>query len=146
MEIRAFQMDDLAACVETFITIFSEEPWCDEWTVERATAYIQQFIDTPGFYGALAVEDTKIVGLAIGNKKVWWQGDELFIHEFGVHPQFEKRGIAKAMLQHLEQYVRAQHLAAITLSTQYDVPAFEFYLHNGFRASEKARFLFKNIE
>ena len=146
MDIRSFQEKDLQACVETFITIFSAEPWCDEWTTERATAYIQQFISTPGFYGVLAIEEEVVIGLALGNKKIWWQGDELFIHEFGVHPQFEGRGIAKALLQHLEQYVRAEQLSAITLSTQYDVPAFEFYLHNGFRASEKTRFLFKNIK
>ncbi|MED1607845.1 GNAT family N-acetyltransferase [Cytobacillus kochii] len=100
MEFKLLEMNDLTKCSETFIEVFNDEPWNDEWTFTKAKKYLLSFYQTPGFLGVLAVENDEIIGFILGVKRVWWSGDEFFINEMCVKTQSQNNGIGKALLNH----------------------------------------------
>ena len=91
MDFKKFEENDLVKCTKTFIEIFNDEPWNDKWTVERAEHYLSDYYHTPGFTGVLALEEKEIVGFIYGVSKVWWDGNEFYIHEMGVKRNFQNK-------------------------------------------------------
>ncbi|MEK5101492.1 GNAT family N-acetyltransferase [Cytobacillus sp. FSL M8-0252] len=146
MEFKLLEMNDLTKCSETFIEVFNDEPWNDEWTFTKAKKYLLSFYQTPGFLGVLAVENDEIIGFILGIKRVWWSGDEFFINEMCVKTQSQNKGIGKALLNHLIKELHNSNISNITLLTDRGIPAEEFYKKNGFEEIERIIFLHKNIQ
>lgn len=146
MEFKLLEKHDLTKCTETFIEVFNDEPWNDEWTFTKAKKYLLSFYQTPGFLGILAVEKDEIIGFILGVKRVWWSGDEFFINEMCVKTQIQNKGIGKAMLNHLIKELHNSNISNITLLTDRGIPAEEFYKKNGFEEIERIIFLHKNIQ
>ncbi|MFJ7859139.1 GNAT family N-acetyltransferase [Peribacillus sp. NPDC097206] len=145
MEFKRLAKNDLIKCTETFIEVFNDEPWNDEWTCTKAEKYLLSFYQTPGFLGILAVENDEILGFIFGVNRVWWSGDEFFINEMCVKTQYQNKGIGRAMLNHLIKELHGSHISNITLLTDRGIPAEEFYKKNGFEEIERIIFLHKNI-
>lgn len=145
MNIRTYTAQDLQKCTATFIEVFNAEPWNDEWTTERATRYLHDFTQTPGFLGLLAMEQDEIVGLLFGVRKAWWSGDEFFIHEMCVKTTAQKSGIGSQMLNQLVEMLKEEGVQDILLITDRGIPAEEFYKKNGFEEIERVVVMAKSI-
>lgn len=146
MELKRLGKDDLTKCTETFIEVFNEEPWNDEWTFRRAEEYLLHFYQTPGFLGVVAVENDEMLGFIIGVNRVWWSGDEFFINEMCVKTNSQNKGIGRAMLNHLIKELHSNNISNISLLTDRGIPAEEFYKRNGFEEIERIIFLHKSIK
>lgn len=132
-------------CAETFMDVFNKEPWNDEWILENAKHYLLNFYHTPGFMGILAVEGEEVIGFMFGIHRVWWSGDEFFINEMCVKAKQQKKGIGKALLNHLMKELEASTVTNISLLTDRGIPAEEFYKKNGFEEIERLVFLSRDI-
>ena len=146
MEFKLLAENDLIKCTETFIEVFNDVPWNDEWTFTKAKKYLLNFYQTPGFLGVLAVENNEILGFIFGVNRVWCSGDEFFINEMCVRKQYQNKGIGKAMLNHLIKELHSSNISNIVLLTDRGIPAEEFYKKNGFEEIERIIFLHKNIK
>jgi len=144
LEFRLFEENDLVKCVETFINVFNNEPWNDEWTFTKAQKYLLDFYHTPGFLGTLAIENNEVVGFIFGVHRTWWSGNEFYIHEMCVHSQQQNKGIGKSLLNYLIHSL-GDEINNITLLTDRGIPAELFYKKNGFKEVERLIFLSKNI-
>jgi len=49
--IRAFQLCDLDECARPFVSVLSNAPWKDDWTIESARERLSEIHRTPGFVG-----------------------------------------------------------------------------------------------
>ncbi|MFD2115771.1 GNAT family N-acetyltransferase [Paenibacillus yanchengensis] len=146
MKIRMFSDNDLAGCVQLLISVFNEEPWNDNWTVEKAELYLMDFVNNPGFMGYIAENSTGVIGFLFGYRKRWWSADEFHVNEFCVKISEQRRGIGKELMKILEDDLVKQKIMNIVLLTNKGVPAMEFYERNGFTAVERIVFLAKSLE
>ncbi|MFD1953438.1 GNAT family N-acetyltransferase [Paenibacillus thailandensis] len=145
MAIRLYGRDDFHKCVNTFIGVFNQEPWNDEWSEASAEQYLRDYTDTPGFMGVVAEEAGEIYGFIFGCRKRWWSGEEFYVHEMCVSKAKQNAGIGSNLLTFLEKRLQAGGAARITLLTDKGIPAEAFYKKNGFVQVERLIFLSKKI-
>ena len=117
--------------------MFTHEPWLDDWS-DRAQldAYID---DLTGQRNSLALgffDGERLIGLSLGFVKHWFAGTEYVVDEFCVDRHSQGRGTGTAFLQAIEGYLRERGIFRIFLQTGKDMPAYAFYLKNGFRELE----------
>ncbi|MEF2965875.1 GNAT family N-acetyltransferase [Paenibacillus sp. M1] len=146
MELKLFERNDLLKCVNTFINVFNEEPWNDEWSAETAYRYLIDFTNTPGFIGVVAIEGEEIIGFTFGVCKRWWSGEEFFINEMCVSIKKQKSGIGSALMGFLMKKLEAAGISNITLLTDRGIPAEAFYKKIGFTEIDRLVFLNKNMK
>ena len=145
LELRLFKKEDLEHCTEVFMQTFNAAPWFDNWTNEQATAYLTDFIHTPGFIGIVSVNNNYINGMLFGNRKQWWSGHEFYIHEMAISPTSQNSGIGSLMIKFLVETIKPMNIQGITLLTDRGTVAQKFYVKNGFEEVERLAFLYKNI-
>lgn len=137
---------DLDTCTATFIKVFNAEPWNDNWNYESAFQYLSDYYNTPNFLGVIAIENAEMLGFIMGVQRKWYSGDEYFIHEMCVDQTVQNKGIGKAMLNHLEIQLKDKSVQSMTLLTNRNIPAEQFYKNNGFEEIERLVFLYKEIK
>ncbi|MGG4266731.1 GNAT family N-acetyltransferase [Peribacillus simplex] len=146
MEYKLFNRDDLLKCTETFVQVFNQEPWNDEWSTETAKQYLLDYINTPGFMGIIAVEGKEIIGFIFGAHKLWWSGEEFFINEMCVSMEKQKTGVGSRLLKFLMKELDLERVSNISLLTNRGIPAEAFYKKNGFTEINRLMFLSKEIK
>lgn len=145
MEFKRMEETDLATCTATFIKVFNAEPWNDNWNEESAFQYLSDYYNNPNFLGVIAIENGEQLGFIMGVQRKWYSGDEYFIHEMCVDQTLQNKGIGKAMLNYLEIQLKARSVESMTLLTNRNIPAEQFYKNNGFEEIERLVFLYKEI-
>lgn len=146
MELRLFERNDLLKCIDTFISVFNQEPWNDEWSTETANRYLMDFTNTPGFIGVVAVEGEEVIGFVLGVRKQWWSGEEFFINELCVRIEKQKTGVGSALMNFLMQTLESSGISNITLLTDRGTPAEVFYKKFGFTEIDRLVFMNKNLK
>ena len=147
MELRVLTASDREIITELFRDVFTHEPWNDDWS-DRAQldAYID---DLTGQRNSLALgffDGECLRGLSLGFIKHWYAGTEYVIDEFCVDRNKQGKGTGTAFLAAIEAYLREHGIFRIFLQTGKDMPAYSFYLKNGFRELEGHVSFSKEIE
>jgi ribosomal protein S18 acetylase RimI-like enzyme len=87
-------------------------------------AHYATLSDGPFALGAYDGDDW--VGVAVGERRDW--NGTLWVHEFHVHPDYQRRGIGRWLMDTLAERAAAAKLRALALETQNtNVPAIRFY-------------------
>lgn len=144
MAIRKWVEDDLDPCVNLLITVYNSEPWNEKWTKKTAQSHLYEFMHQTRSFGFVFVDKSTIVGALFGVERTFWSGDEVYVDEFYIHPQYQNKGVGKEMMHHLEAYCKENNLEDITLLTDKTVPAYDFYQKMDFKTSENNVFLYKS--
>jgi len=116
-----------------FRGVFTQPPWNDDWSDdEQLDEYLMDLMGTrmPLVFGL--IEDDELIGMAIGNIKHWYEGTEYCIDELCIKTEMQGRGYGSTFLSLIEEHLRERGLHIIYLTTERDVPAFEFYQARGF--------------
>lgn len=137
--------NNIPECAELLIKTFNREPWNDQWTSETALKYLKEFLSFPRFVGFMIVEDGKAVGAAFCHEKTWWTGDELYVDEFYISPDTQRKGYGKVLLQHIEHYIKDRGLSGFILLTDRNTPATRFDENNGFKEVNDMILMFKGV-
>ncbi|KPH76254.1 MULTISPECIES: GNAT family N-acetyltransferase [Bacillaceae] len=145
MEIALFEEKHLPECTSTFMDVFNQEPWNDEWTKETAKNYLEDFTHTPGFKGIVAFDGEEMIGFIFGNLKHWWSGDEFFINEMCVVADKQNSGIGSKMMNNLIKELKLDGVSMISLLTDRGIPAEGFYKKHGFSEIERLVFLSRSM-
>jgi len=145
MKVRMYSEADLRKCMELFVKVFNGEPWHDQWSVEDAERYLNDYANTPGFQGVVAENESGIIGFVFGVRKKWWSGDEFLIQEMCVDNEMQKSGIGTEILSHLERILRKEEVSRMTLLTNKGIPAEKFYKKMGFVEIDRLIFMNKDI-
>ena len=146
MKFKRIVAADLATCAATFRKVFNAEPWNDNWNDDSAFQYLSDYYHTPNFLGVIAIEHGELLGFIMGVQRKWYSGDEYFIHEMCVDQTLQNKGIGKAMLNYLEIQLKEKSVESMTLLTNRNIPAEQFYKNNGFEEIERLVFLYKEIK
>jgi aminoglycoside 6'-N-acetyltransferase I len=125
--------DDREAIKSVFVSVFTAEPWCDDWSDEaQLDLYIQDLIGqgyslTYGLYDA-----DELIGISLGYIKHWYSGTEYIINELCIKTDRQGAGAGTFFIREIEKAIRELGLKQIFLLTDSNVPAYEFYRKNGF--------------
>lgn len=125
--------EDGAATRKLFASVFTEEPWNDDWSDgKQLEAYLH---DLTGQSNSLAFglyEGSELVCLSLGRVKHWYTGAEYCIDEFCVQTARQGQGLGGLFMEKIEAACKDRGMTHIFLLTDRDVPAYGFYRKLGF--------------
>lgn len=139
--IREMTFDDLPACAEILCLVYNNDLWRSRWERSTAEQYLTDLFHAPHFLGCVLEEEGRTVAGLFAREKVWWSGNEIYVEELFVLPQYQGRGFGARLMEQVERHVKEKGLAGITLSTNRYVPARQFYRKLGFTECEHVLFL-----
>lgn len=138
MEIKELSTLNTEEIKHVIYEAFSREPWNDKWkSNEQLTKYVLGLIDNKNSLSLGLMNDGKIIGVAVGRIKYWYDGDEYWIDDLAILPQAQGKGCGSEFLNLMEKYLKEKNIKKTVLFTNKNIPAYYFYEKNGF--SEKTQ-------
>ena len=132
-ELKRLNINDKEAIKEVFVSVFTKEPWNDDWSdKEQLDLYITDLIGqgyslTYGLY-----DDDELIGISMGYIKHWYSGTEYIINELCILTERQGAGAGTFFITEIEKAIKELGLKQIFLLTDSNVPAYDFYKKNGF--------------
>lgn len=128
-----YKESDFEKCVELYCDAFTAPPLNYDWlTKEKAWRYIKDLIKTPGFMGYTYWENDEMVAFCFGILDNYFDGAMFEVEELAVASPHHRKGIGSVVMEQLEIKLAGYGIHAISLQTSRNLPAFNFYLKNGY--------------
>jgi aminoglycoside 6'-N-acetyltransferase I len=124
-------------CAQLFAGVFNSSPWNEAWEIETVAARLQDFHDAAGFCGLMAMEDSELLGFALGNAEQWDKTKHFNLREMCVATDKQGSGVGKSLILALETALVGQGINRIYLVTARDGQAQSFYEKCSFYVSPK---------
>ncbi len=137
MKISKLSLDDKEMIKELFVSVFTKEPWNDDWSDE--TQLDNYIVDLIGNSNSLTLgyfDEDNLVAVAMGHIKHWYEGTEYYIDELCVKTDRQGHGIGGSFISAIEAYLVGIDIRVIFLLTDRDVPAYSFYKSHSFKELE----------
>ena len=123
--IQPCSMEHVERYGDIYADAFSGEPWNDPWK--------QELLESKQAYGMEYVEDGNVVGFILGTSMLFHYGRTFEINDLAVDPAYQRRGIAKRLLERCLADMKARGIAGVHLITAGEGTLPSFYENYGFR-------------
>lgn len=117
MQLRAFNLDDVDACVELYVTSLNAVSSRQEWNLKAAEERLQGILESPVFAGWVAEDEGQIVGMVLGVYAYWVGGKGFELLELFCEPKADRKALGQAMLELLAPLLKAAHVDRISALT-----------------------------
>ncbi len=134
--IRPITMEHIRRYGDIYAKAFSGEPWNDPWKPEDAVIHVRELLESKQAYGLEYVLDGKVVGFILGTSMLFHYGRTFEINDFAVDPEYQRRGIAKELLEKCLADIKAQGMVGVHLITAGEGVLPEFYAKYGFKKED----------
>ncbi|MCL2225217.1 MAG: GNAT family N-acetyltransferase [Defluviitaleaceae bacterium] len=132
-ELIMYRDSDLEECVKIYEGAFTTPPLCyDFLTKEKVERYLRDLARTPEFIGYTYWVDGEMIAFCFGTLDNYFQGKVFEITELAVKPHLQRSGVGSQMMSLLESRLAMYHVSAVSLHTSRELPAFGFYMKNGY--------------
>ncbi len=133
MLVKYLEKKEVKRAAELYISVFSKEPWNDEYeSFEEVEHFIQNFMMSDTYINFIAEEEGEMIGLCLGLKKPWIKGVEYYIDEFCIKSERQGTGLGSEFLAKIEREISLLGMNALILNTEANFSSADFYLKNGF--------------
>ena len=133
MILKQLSVDDKEAIKDLFISVFTGEPWNDDWSDSKQLDQYLEDLCGQGYSLAFGLyDDGELIGLSMGYIKHWYTGTEYIINELCIKTDRQGSGAGSFFLTQIEKAIKEMGLKQIFLLTDRDVPAYHFYKKNGY--------------
>ena len=133
MILKQLSIDDKEAIKDLFISVFTGEPWNDDWSDSKQLDQYLEDLCGQGYSLAFGLyDDGELIGLSMGYIKHWYTGTEYTINELCIKTDRQGSGAGSFFLTQIEKAIKEMGLKQIFLLTDRDVPAYHFYKKNGY--------------
>ncbi|MDG3136650.1 GNAT family N-acetyltransferase [Streptococcus suis] len=137
MELKELTVADMEMVKELFLSVFSQEPWNDDWSdEEQLNRYIGNLLVHPRALCFGMLDQGSLIALSLGHIRYWYEGTEYRIEELCIARNHQGRGIGQDFLERIEEQLIVRNIVHILLQTECNLPAFSFYKKCGFHALE----------
>ncbi|MGB4090607.1 MAG: GNAT family N-acetyltransferase [Ruminococcus flavefaciens] len=126
-------MEHIQRYGDIYAKAFSGEPWNDPWKTEDAVIHVRELLESKQSYGLEYVLDGKVVGFILGTSMLFHYGRTFEINDLAVDPEYQRRGIAKELLEKCLADIKAQGMVDVHLITAGESVLPEFYEKYGFK-------------
>jgi ribosomal protein S18 acetylase RimI-like enzyme len=127
------------------IQAYAEPPWEERWSIENATARLEELTGTPGYVGFAAVDGDALIGFVFALPHTTAHGSGLHISEIAILPQYQRMGIGSALLLQVEQEALKNNNRQIWLVSRRVGGVADYYSANGYHQSETLRVYIKRL-
>ena len=133
MILKQLSIDDKEAIKDLFISVFTGEPWNDDWSDSKQLDQYLEDLCGQGYSLVFGLyDDGELIGLSMGYIKHWYTGTEYIINELCIKTDRQGSGAGSFFLTQIEKVIKEMGLKQIFLLTDRDVPAYHFYKKNGY--------------
>ena len=118
---------------EKFLQVFTDAPWFDDWSdPEQLDMYLNDLMGQSYSVAFGLYEGDDLIGASLGYIKHWYSGTEYIIDEFFVVKEKQGKGIGTYFMEEIGDAIKEMGVFTVFLLTERGVPAYDFYIKNGF--------------
>jgi N-acetylglutamate synthase-like GNAT family acetyltransferase len=143
---RKIISEDKEEIVNLFLETYKKEPWNENWNNEIAQKRINNLLENNSSENYCVVnKDNKIIGVMPGYSNYFIDRKELYIDEFFIDYDYQRKGIGMQFMDYIENEIRQKEYSGIILLTKRSFQSEYFYTKNGFGISSDMVLMYKNI-
>ena len=124
MNIQKTTTNDIPSLAHAMSLAYSEAPWNEKWTEERAQRRVSAILGNYEGLGLVAVENETVVGGLLGYVDPYAEEDFFFVSEIFVIPEMKKHGVGKKLLAEQEKDLSEKAIHVIQLISIQDNETF----------------------
>ncbi len=115
MKYRIYKEVDIEGLASAMSKAYSEEPWNEQWSQERAVRRVQAIVGNYQSIGLVAEDDGVIVGGLLGFVDPYANEEFFYVSELFVTPEYINHGIGRNLLNELENELKKKDISVIQL-------------------------------
>ena len=132
-EIAPCTIDHLPRYAPIYAQAFSGPPWFDPWKEEDAAIHLKESLEIKQSFGLECLVDGEVAGFILGSSTLFHSGRSFDINDLAVDPAYQRRGIARKLVERLLADLKEQGIADGHLITAGEGALPKFYEEFGFR-------------
>ena len=118
---------------EKFLQVFTDAPWFDDWSdQDQLDLYLNDLMGQSYSVAFGLYEGDDLIGASLGYIKHWYSGTEYIIDELFIVKEKQGKGIGTYFLGKIGDAIKEMGVYTVFLLTERGVPAYDFYIKNGF--------------
>lgn len=115
MQYRMYKESDIEGLAIAMSKAYSEEPWNEHWSSERAVRRVQAIVGNYQSIGLVAEDEGVIVGGLLGFVDPYADEDFFYVSEIFVVPEYKKQGIGRNLIRKLEEKIKERGISVVQL-------------------------------